>query len=369
MKRGITLRGRQLLFALTICLAAPLLAVPVVAEIEPNDTAPTATALDLNAGRAIASGAIRNGGDVDYFRFTASAGSLAWVLVDTGGTQQPGATGRDSVVDLLAADGSTLIESDDNDGSGTGGGMAIQSASASVLAGTRLVAGGTYYLRVRAATGAMIIDPYRLLLVISAGTVSNEVEANNSQLSAEPKLNAAKTVEVVSGAVNPVGDQDWFSHNAQAGDTLFVALDGDPNRTGVSTDFVLSIFDGAGSQLLTVDSSGSGTATDPAAEGVTFNVVTTGTYFVRIRPFNIAATGAYRLMLANMTRDDQSIMDIDGDGDVSSAIDGLILMRWLLGVRGPGLIGGIAFSGAATRTTVVAIESYLQAMETYARPW
>ena len=27
MKRGITLRGRQLLFALTICLAAPLLAI------------------------------------------------------------------------------------------------------------------------------------------------------------------------------------------------------------------------------------------------------------------------------------------------------------------------------------------------------
>jgi len=94
--------------------------VPTVSpETEPNDTSGTANVLDLSAPCGIVSGAINPGGDLDFYTFTgAPAGSRIWIETDTGGTQNAGATSRDTVIDLLAADGTTVIENDDDDGTG-----------------------------------------------------------------------------------------------------------------------------------------------------------------------------------------------------------------------------------------------------------
>lgn len=66
---------------------------------------------------------------------------------------------------------------------------------------------------------------------------------------------------------------------------------------------------------------------------------------------------------------DAGVLDIDGDGLVTPTIDGLMLMRWQLGVRGAALFGGITFPVGATRTTAVAIEDHLRRLSETPMGW
>jgi hypothetical protein len=52
-------------------------------------------------------------------------------------------------------------------------------------------------------------------------------------------------------------------------------------------------------------------------------------------------------------------LDIDGDGQYRVATDGLLVLRYLLGLRGSSLIAGTAASGAA-RSSAPDIEAYIQ---------
>jgi hypothetical protein len=53
-----------------------------------------------------------------------------------------------------------------------------------------------------------------------------------------------------------------------------------------------------------------------------------------------------------------SHLDVDGDGEVKSEIDGLLLLRHLLGFQGDALVTGITFLANATRQTPAAIRAY-----------
>jgi len=56
-------------------------------------------------------------------------------------------------------------------------------------------------------------------------------------------------------------------------------------------------------------------------------------------------------------------LDMDGDGTVSTAIDGLLLVRHLLNISGTPLLGGIAgFPAGATRTTPTALSNYMASL-------
>ena len=54
-------------------------------------------------------------------------------------------------------------------------------------------------------------------------------------------------------------------------------------------------------------------------------------------------------------------LDIDGNGQVDALTDGLLLIRYMFGLRGPMLIDGLIGAGA-TRATAMQIESYLQSL-------
>jgi hypothetical protein len=58
-------------------------------------------------------------------------------------------------------------------------------------------------------------------------------------------------------------------------------------------------------------------------------------------------------------QDVRPMLDIDGNGDVDALTDGLILIRYLFGLRGNALIAGAIGSGA-TRTTAAEVEAYVQ---------
>jgi hypothetical protein len=53
-----------------------------------------------------------------------------------------------------------------------------------------------------------------------------------------------------------------------------------------------------------------------------------------------------------------AIADIDGNGEVDALTDGLLVLRYLFGLRGEALIGNVV-ANDATRTTAAAIEAYL----------
>lgn len=55
-------------------------------------------------------------------------------------------------------------------------------------------------------------------------------------------------------------------------------------------------------------------------------------------------------------------IDVDGNGTAQALTDGLLIVRYILGLRGNALIAGATGAPGATRTTSAAIESYLQSI-------
>ncbi|MGH9873630.1 MAG: pre-peptidase C-terminal domain-containing protein [Pyrinomonadaceae bacterium] len=264
------------------------------AEVEPNDTSGTATALTFTP-TAITTAAINPGGDLDFFTFTAPAGANVWLETDTGGVQNAGATSRDTVIDLLAADGTTVIENDDDDGTGNGGDGTNETGLASIIAGATLTAGGTYFIRVKAFSATGIINPYRLFVSLTNVAATAEVEANDTAATA----NVANSPALRSGSIGVAADKDYYSVSANAGDTIFYPVDADPERDGTGTDLVIEFRDPADALLHSVDSSITGSLANPAAEGANFTVQAAGTYFVVVRHFSATGTGTYNIHIVN----------------------------------------------------------------------
>src|SRR6185295_13965691 len=137
-------------------------------EVEPNNTPAAATPLDLSSGYWVVTGSILPVRDVDYYSFSAPAGSRVWITVDTGGPAPLSPTNSgDSLVTLLGSNGSTVLEEDDDDGSGNGCDSVEETGFASAIAGRLLVEGGTYFIRVTEFADDAVINPYRLLVVVS----------------------------------------------------------------------------------------------------------------------------------------------------------------------------------------------------------
>ncbi len=59
--------------------------------------------------------------------------------------------------------------------------------------------------------------------------------------------------------------------------------------------------------------------------------------------------------------DIRPVLDVDGDGQVDALTDGLLLIRYLSGVRGDALVAGTIAAGARRRTSA-AIETYLESL-------
>ena len=55
------------------------------------------------------------------------------------------------------------------------------------------------------------------------------------------------------------------------------------------------------------------------------------------------------------------ILDIDADGNVDALTDGLIIIRYLFGLRGQALING-AIADNALRTEAADVEAYIQSL-------
>jgi hypothetical protein len=201
----------------SLLLAAPD-GMSLFNETEPNNTAATANALP--GSQAVVLGTI-TANDYDYFSFTANAGDRVYAAMQT---QWSNASG-DSRMDVMASDGVTSLEFDDDSGSFT--------SLAPAIAGTIIPTTGTYYVRVYGFAAATVISPYHLHVRVQSGSPTSEVEPNNDTATATP-LAASQWM---SGTITAIADPDFFSFTLNAGDSVFLGLDMDPGRVASNTNW------------------------------------------------------------------------------------------------------------------------------------
>ncbi|HEV7396028.1 MAG TPA: hypothetical protein VGN86_05920, partial [Pyrinomonadaceae bacterium] len=171
----------------------------------------------------------------------------------------------------------------------------IETGLASMIAGRTLTAGGTYFIRVQAFSATGIVNPYRLFVSLTNVAATPEVEANDTAATA----NVANSPALRSGSIGVLGDADYYSVSANAGDTIFFQADADTDRDGNGSDLVVEFRSPADAVLLSVDSSITGDTDNPAAEGANYTVPASGTYFIKVFWFDDEDTGTYDLHIVN----------------------------------------------------------------------
>ncbi|MDX1998657.1 MAG: PPC domain-containing protein, partial [Thermoanaerobaculia bacterium] len=185
-------------------------------EVEPNGT--TATASPLGGSNLVVRAPLWPNGDIDFYSFTATAGDRVYAAVMTSGAA---GNSTDGQLTLLASDGTTTIEFDDDNGS--------FAALSPTIAGATIPSTGTYFLRVNDFTAGTTSErPYELHFRLQSGSPTPEVEANDTPATANP----LPANGWVSGTRDPAAatEQDWYSFNLNAGDTVFLSLDMNPER-------------------------------------------------------------------------------------------------------------------------------------------
>ncbi|GAB3514835.1 hypothetical protein GCM10027442_30080 [Emticicia fontis] len=232
-------------------------------EVEPNND--VITAMPLGGNDVKIKGFINPSGDNDYYSFTATAGDRVYVATQTAFS----ATGStDSILDVLSSDGFTALETDDNDGS--------FGPNSSSIAGTLIPANGTYYIRVKHLSNSVKLLPYLLYFRLQTGTPVAEIEPNNSTSAANVFPNSAW----VSGALSSDQDTDYYSIALNAGDTIYISLDFDPERDGTTWNGQVAL--GEFSQFYLP--AGDPNTQSPNSEGFFLTVKTSGTYYIVVAP-------------------------------------------------------------------------------------
>ncbi len=247
-----------------------------VAEVEPNGTSATAT--PIPGASNVVQGNVFPNADVDFFSFTGAAGDRVYAAVMTSFTASASV---DSFLDLIAPDGTTVIEGDNDDGS--------LGSTSSTIAGRTLSASGTHFLRVRHNLATAQIRPYRLYLQVRTGAPTPETESNDTFPG-----QAMPAGGWVSGSTSATTDLDFFAISLAAGDTVFISLDLDPERDAVEWNAQTGL--GAfGTPPLILVVNDAGTAT-PDSEAYFMTVKAAGTYGVFVGvPTGGATIGTYHL--------------------------------------------------------------------------
>ena len=260
---------------------------PKAHEIEPNDDSVHAGHFESRSDGASTfaiQGSLAKGGDADYFSFQVPAGSRAWAYVNGGGTK--GSNG-DTVLTLLGTDGRSVLERDDDDGLGTAG-PTKTSVLSSAISGYPLAAAGTYFVRIAAADGESAIENYSLHLAVTPSGVPDTTA---------PVVGPSALVGTRSGTITVAGNSEIHPIVATAGDLLYLAADGNPERVGSGTDVSLALLDSDASTVL-LDADAAPDLAGSSAEAFTYRVVRGGTYYVRIGRVSQSGAGSYSVLVA-----------------------------------------------------------------------
>lgn len=235
-------------------------------EVEPNDLYTQATPLGNSS--VVVLGHIYPNNDTDFYSFPAAAGDRVYAATMTSFSAN-GST--DSNLDVIAADGFTVLENDNDNGS--------FGNLSSTVAGVVIPADGLYYLRVRHNLTNFQLRPYHLYLQVQSGSPAAESEPNDT-IPGQPLPAAGWVTGIISGTA----DVDLYALALAAGDTVFASLDLDPTRdlSEWSGQLGLGLF--GGEYLQANDTGGGGSD----AEAFFLTVQEAGEYYLSVS----AATGA-----------------------------------------------------------------------------
>lgn len=232
MKKHFTLvLGLSLLLLATTFVS---LSAAALSETEPNDTPATANPL-TNAVES--AGSISPTGDVDYYALDGVNPSWGFIaLLDTSAST----AGTDGTLTALANDGTTVLQSDTGSWA-NGSGIALQSYADG---------SATHYLRVTEDGDDAMITPYTVRYYNTIVASQPEAESNDSRSTGTPSSFTH------AGTIDTPGDVDCFSFEGHAGDTILVALDGDPEEDGSTMDPALELIGPDDTVLASADQSG-----------------------------------------------------------------------------------------------------------------
>jgi uncharacterized repeat protein (TIGR01451 family) len=303
-------------------------------EVEPNDTTATAQPLTPNPvrvrGNLFRTPFVAGNTDVDVYSVTAPAGARLYAATMTSWSSGS----QDSVVEILDVDGTTILETDDNDGAlGT---------NSSAIGGTLLATGGTYYVRVRQFSVASLsgtIRPYDLYVRVLSGTPAPEVEPNNNGTPQPLPANGW-----ISGVIGAAGDNDTFSFTANAGDTIVAIVDADPERDTPDWNprLGVAVFNNF---ILVVDSAA--TNDGAPAEAIFMTAKTSGTYWIYIdEPTGAgAATFTYHASVSVIPAKNRTCTTFTGTG---GPITDLGTTDFTISVPNPAIVDYLRVSVNAT---------------------
>ncbi len=239
---------------------------------EPDNSTGTASLIRLFE---FAQSGISPAADKDIWRTPGAAvGELIFAYVDTSSS----AASMDSVLDVLANDGTTVIESDNDDGPGLG----------SVVAGAIVPQDGNVFFQIT-ESGNNETMSYRLFqAVMDAADSVSELEPNNTPATANIISMPIIHGNVASGS----GDVDYFRFFAPYFAYVAVVMDENPENDGVITDTTLTIYDTDETTVLAIgDNLG---VTDGNAAGA---YVPPGTYFIHISDNNQGSAYSFVLLV------------------------------------------------------------------------
>src|SRR6185295_16673399 len=247
-------------------------------EVEPNGTSATATPLSGTSVKVTA--AINPNGDQDFYSFSATAGDRVYAATQTSFSAS---ASTDSILEVFDTNGTTLIEGDEDDGS-------FGSLSSSV-ANVPIPSTGTFFIRVRHNSATVQLRPYYLYFQLRTGAPSLEVEPNDVFPG-----QALPAGGWASGATSSSADLDFYSIALNAGDTIYLSVDMDPERNGDSNlQLGLGQFNAF---VLLVNDSGAGFAPflAPDSEAYFMTVKAAGTYGILVSvPTTGGVSGTYTL--------------------------------------------------------------------------
>lgn len=268
-----------------------------ITEVEPNDTFATASPVTT----PVAGGQILGREDVDWWQVPGLTGDRVYAWVNNGGSTN---STLDTNLSFMAADGVTLIEYDDEDGDGISSPVNdlhfVYSTTSSVIAGAKFTSDGTHYLNVGADSATGTIHRYILEFGVVPATRNplSECEPNDT-----PALADRTGKNFFAGVIPTAEDRDYYAFDAQIGDRIFIACDGDPERDSAgnlsaNTDpnafhAKIVVWDPDG-DILIEDASDANTAQatvgpDYPAQATSFVARTAGTYIIEVGPQSAAS--------------------------------------------------------------------------------
>lgn len=287
-------------------------------EVENNDTPTKSLVSATFPPNGIIKASITPIGDIDLLAITTT--QVIDLKLETFSGYTPGAcTSIDTQLRLMASDGVTQLVYDDD------GGLNFCSLiTPATYAGARQLAPGTYFVRVNEYGDNATIPAYSVQLTVMAtcgngikegyeqcddgnandnDNCSNlckiittpEVEPNDTCMTANGPIAAAVGGSpFLSGAISPIGDNDWFAFTVPAtADVVFETFDAGGPGACVSTDTEIQVFK---SDCVTplgpaqnVGGLGSCAKLNPTVDAQVRHLPA-GTYYVRVNEYQNNAT-------------------------------------------------------------------------------